>query len=87
MKPTGTAYRIPRAQPGDADPRVRAVRALRRKLALAAGVAAIVVLCFVFPRVLAFAELAAREIRYLWWLVAILALGVWLAFFVGRKKD
>ncbi len=43
--------------------------------------------CLLFPRVLAFAELAARELRYLWWLILILALGVWLAFFVGRKRE
>jgi hypothetical protein len=43
--------------------------------------------CLLFPRVLAFAELAARELRYFWWLVLILALGVWLAFFVGKKRE
>jgi hypothetical protein len=43
-------------------------------------------LCLLFPRVLAFAELAARELRYFWWLVLMLALGVWLAFFAGRKR-
>jgi len=42
--------------------------------------------CLLFPRVLAFVELAARELRYLWWLILILALGVWLAFFFGRKR-
>jgi hypothetical protein len=40
-----------------------------------------------FPRVLAFVELAAREIRYLWWLILIVALGLWLAFFFGKKRD
>jgi hypothetical protein len=39
-----------------------------------------------FPRVLAFTELAARELRYLWWLVLMVALGVWLAFFSGRRR-
>ncbi|MGC4074866.1 MAG: hypothetical protein QM760_20685 [Nibricoccus sp.] len=43
--------------------------------------------CLLFPRVLAFAELAARELRYFWWLILILALGVWLAFFVGRRRN
>jgi hypothetical protein len=42
--------------------------------------------CLAFPRVLAFVELAARELRYFWWLILILALGVWLAFFVGRRE-
>lgn len=86
-KPTGTAYKIPREKPADADPRARAIRSLRRKLAFVVGVVVIVILCVLFPRIFAFVELAAREIRYLWWLIAILALGLWLAFFYGRKKD
>ena len=49
-------------------------------------VALVVALCLIFPRVLGFVELAARELRYLWWLVFILALGVWLAFFFGKRK-
>lgn len=58
----------------------------RRTLAAVAAVAALVVACLLFPRVLAFVELAARELRYLWWLVLIAALGVWLAFFYGRQR-
>ena len=50
-------------------------------------VALVVLLCLIFPRVLGFVELAARELRYLWWLVFILALGVWLAFFFGKRKS
>ncbi len=42
--------------------------------------------CLLFPRVLAFVELAARELRYLWWLILIAALGVWLAFFYNSRK-
>jgi hypothetical protein len=42
--------------------------------------------CVAFPRLLAFVELAARELRYFWWLILILALGVWLAFFFGRNR-
>lgn len=52
-----------------------------------AAISFIVAACLLFPRVLAFAELAARELRYLWWLVLILAFGVWLAFFSGRKRE
>ncbi len=44
-------------------------------------------ICLLFPRAFAFAELAARELRYLWWLVLIVIFGVWLAFFFGKKKD
>ena len=58
----------------------------RRTLAVVAAVAALVVACLLFPRVLAFVELAARELRYLWWLVLIAALGAWLAFFYGRQR-
>ena len=43
-------------------------------------------ICLLFPRALAFVELAARELRYLWWLVLLLSFGVWLAFFFGKKK-
>ena len=46
----------------------------------------LVVLCLLFPRVLAFVELAARELRYFWWLILILALGIYLGFFAGRRK-
>ncbi len=49
-------------------------------------VALVVVLCLIFPRVLGFVELAARELKYLWWLVFMLALGVWLMFFFGKRK-
>lgn len=40
-----------------------------------------------FPRVLAFFELAVRELRYFWWLVLLLALAIWFGFFFGRKRD
>lgn len=43
-------------------------------------------LCLLFPRMLAFVELASRELRYLWWLILIAAIGVWLVFFVKPKK-
>ena len=82
---TGTAHRIPK--PGDADPRLRAARAFRRNLSIAAAAGILVVLCLLFPRVLGFVELASREIRYLWWLILIVALGIWLAFFFGKKRD
>ncbi len=62
-------------------------RSALRSIGWIIAVLVLVGLCLIFPRVLAFAELAAREVRYLWWLVFILALGIWLAFFVGRKRD
>jgi hypothetical protein len=43
-------------------------------------------LILLFPPVLGFVEMAARELRYLWWLVLLLALAAWLIWGVGRKK-
>jgi hypothetical protein len=60
---------------------------LVRALTLGAAALGIVVLCVLFPRVLAFVELAARELRYFWWLVLLVALAVYFFFFFGRKKD
>jgi hypothetical protein len=60
-------------------PRTRAFVAI---LALI-GVLAILVL--VFPRAYLFAELAARELRYFWWLFLIVALAIWLIWGVGRR--
>ena len=61
--------------------------AAKRNLGLLVGVVLLFAVCLAFPRVLAFAELAARQLRYFWWLVLMLALGVWLAFFFGKKRD
>jgi len=59
----------------------------RRNLGLLAAVLVLIGLGITFPRVLAFAELAARELRVFWWLILLLALGIWLAFFTGKKRD
>lgn len=62
-------------------------RAPRRNLLLfIAGIVLVLGVVF-FPRALAFVELAARELRYFWWLVLLLALAVWFAFFFGKKRD
>ena len=46
------------------------------------------VLVLFFPRAAAFAEMAARELRYLWWIILLVALAVWLIWGVGRRpKD
>lgn len=34
-----------------------------------------------------FVEMAAREVRYLWWVLLLVALAVWLIWGVGRKKQ
>ena len=38
-----------------------------------------------FPRAYAFVEQAARELRYFWWLVLLVALAIWLIWGIGRK--
>jgi len=60
---------------------------LFRLLTAAVAVVIILALCLIFPRVLAFVELAARELRYFWWLVLLVALSAYFFFFFGRKKD
>jgi hypothetical protein len=50
-------------------------------------VGALVLIAILFPRALAFAELAARELRVFWWLILLLALGVWLAFFASKRRS
>jgi hypothetical protein len=53
------------------------------RIALLAGV--FLLLFLFFPPALAFVELAAREIRYLWWVVLLVALAGWLIWGVNRK--
>jgi len=45
-----------------------------------------VALCIVFPRVLAFADLAARELRFFWWLALIAGIAIYISYSLGRKK-
>ena len=54
------------------------------KLAVLLGVG--VVLVLIFPRAMAFVEMGARELRYLWWVILLVALAVWLIWGLGRKK-
>lgn len=44
------------------------------------------VLIFIFPPAAKFVEMAARELRYLWWLVLLLLLAIWLIWGLGSKK-
>jgi len=39
-----------------------------------------------FPSALGFVEMAARELRYLWWLALLVALAIWLIW-AGRRKS
>jgi uncharacterized protein with PQ loop repeat len=47
--------------------------------------AVVVVLVMLFPRAYAFVEMAARELRYFWWLILLVALAIWLIWGIGRK--
>ena len=51
--------------------------------ALLLAVAAALVL--LYKPAYAFVEMAARELRYFWWLVLLVALGIWLIWGIGRK--
>jgi hypothetical protein len=42
-------------------------------------------LLLIFPRAFGFVEMAARELRYLWWIVLLVALALWLIWGLGRK--
>jgi hypothetical protein len=61
------------------NPRVRAA------LQIGVLLAVIAVLFLVFPAALGFVELAARELRYLWWLILLIALAIWLIWGIKRK--
>jgi len=57
-------------------------RAVLQMAVLFAVVAALVML---FPRAYAFVEMAARELRYFWWLILLIALAIWLIWGIGRR--
>ena len=61
------------------NPRVRAA------LQISILLAVIALLFLVFPAALGFVELAARELRYLWWLILLIALAIWLIWGIKRK--
>ena len=53
---------------------------------LAGAVLFVLLLMFIFPPVMEFVEMGAKELRYLWWLILLLALAVWLIWGLGGKK-
>jgi hypothetical protein len=55
-------------------------------LKFAVILAVVVALVLIFPRALGFVEMAARELRYLWWVILLVALALWLIWGLGRKK-
>jgi hypothetical protein len=62
------------------NPRYAFVLKLLGALLLIALIAAL------FPPVLEFVELAAREVRYLWWLVFLVLIAAWLIWGLSGKK-
>ena len=44
-----------------------------------------VLLIVLFKPVAGFAEMAARELRYIWWLVLLVGLAVWLIWGASRR--
>jgi len=58
---------------------------LRAALQLLVLLGVIVVLFVVFPSAFRFVEMAARELRYLWWLILLVVLAIWLIWGIGRK--
>jgi hypothetical protein len=61
------------------NPRARALVSLGILVAVALG------LLFLFPRALGFVEMAARDLRYFWWIILLVALAVWMIW-AGRRK-
>jgi len=59
---------------------------LRATLQLLVLIGVVAVLFLVFPKTLSFVEMAARELRYLWWLVLLVALAIWLIWSAGRRR-
>lgn len=59
----------------------------RTRALLRAGilVAVLVGLFVLFPRALAFVEMGARELRYFWWVILLVALAIWLIWGFRKK--
>ena len=58
---------------------------LRAALQIGILVGVLVALVLIFPRAYAFVEMAARELRYFWWVILLVALAIWLIWGIGRK--
>jgi len=61
-------------------PRQRVVAQTLLLLAVLAG------LVLLFPKAFAFTEMAARELRYFWWLILLVALALWLIWGFRRRQ-
>jgi hypothetical protein len=58
------------------------LRAILRALIL---VGVVIALFLIFPGALKFAEMGARELRYFWWLILLVALACWLIWGFKRR--
>lgn len=58
---------------------------LRGLMKLLVLVAVCVGLALLFPRAYGVMEMAARELRYFWWVILLVALAIWLIWGVGKK--
>ncbi len=58
---------------------------LRAAIQLGILLAVLAMLVLIFPRAYSFVEMAARELRYFWWLILLVALALWFIWGVGRK--
>ena len=61
------------------NPRTRAALQLTVLVAVMGG------LVLLFPSAYAFVEMAARELRYFWWLILLVSLAFWLIWGISRK--
>ena len=62
------------------NPRLRAI------LQILVVLLVVLVLVTLFKPAAAFVEMAARELRYFWWLIFIVLAAVWLIWGFGRKR-
>ena len=76
-----------RFRPGEEPPIDVGRKPARIRLLILAGLAVVtVILVVLFPAALRFVEMAAREVRYLWWLILMVALGIWLIWGFGKTQ-
>ena len=58
----------------------------RKRLSLLLAVVLLAALAVFVPSFLYFTELALRELRFMWWLILLIATAIWLLGGLGRKK-
>jgi hypothetical protein len=58
----------------------------RHRLQVTLAIVLLVALCVFVPSFLYFTELALRELRFMWWLILLLAGLLWLLTRLVRKK-